>query len=181
MLKEQIDLADEVQLRDGEELARRLTVVRGPLTRFFARNVRDAAEVDDLVQDVCLRVVRTGGPTELEHFNRYVFRAADSVLRDRYRSRRARRADLHVAFEPETHTGCAPTTEAGLIARETLKSAGVAIMELPERTRAVFLLRRLDHLSFPQIAVQLGLSVSAVEKHMLRATRHLLARMGDGQ
>jgi RNA polymerase sigma-70 factor (ECF subfamily) len=181
ILEERSDLPEAARLTDGSELARRLTGVRDPLARFFARSVRDFAEVDDLVQDVCLRVVRSGGPTDLDHFKRYVFRAANSVLLDRFRSRQARRADQHVAFEPETHAGWEPTTEFGLVARETLKAASAALLELPERTRAVFVLRRLDHRTFPQIAAQLGISVSAVEKHMLRATRHLLSRTEGGQ
>jgi RNA polymerase sigma-70 factor (ECF subfamily) len=52
-------------------------------------------------------------------------------------------------------------------------------MELPARTRDVFVLRRLEGLPYNEIAKRLGLSVSAVEKHMLRATRHLVARVGD--
>jgi len=52
------------------------------------------------------------------------------------------------------------------------------LLELPERTRVVFVLRRLENLSYSEIGLRLGLSVSAVEKHMLRAVRHLATRMG---
>jgi RNA polymerase sigma factor (sigma-70 family) len=54
-------------------------------------------------------------------------------------------------------------------------------MDLPERTRTVFVLRRLEGQSYREISLRLGLSVSAVEKHMLRAVRHLLARAGDAR
>ena len=53
----------------------------------------------------------------------------------------------------------------------------MALMKLPERTRAVFLLRRLEGMSYSEIAIRLGVSVSAAEKHMLRAVRHLLANV----
>ena len=55
--------------------------------------------------------------------------------------------------------------------REALSEVGAALLELPERTRQVFVLRRLEDMSFREIALRLGLSVSAVEKHMLRAGR----------
>jgi RNA polymerase sigma factor (sigma-70 family) len=170
----QDEAAHASPLGHEEDLARRLSALRDPLARFFARSVRDPAEVDDLVQDVYLRVVRSGRLADMEYFNRYVFSAADSVLKDRHRSRRVRQTDRHVVFEPEAHAAQEPGPDAGLIARQMLHAAGAALLELPERTRAVFLLRRLDRLSYAQIATQLGLSVSAVEKHMLRATRHLL-------
>ncbi len=62
-----------------------------------------------------------------------------------------------------------------LAGREALRRTTQVLMELPERTRHVFILRRLERLSHQEIAVRLGLSVSAIEKHMLRASRHLLA------
>jgi RNA polymerase sigma factor (sigma-70 family) len=53
------------------------------------------------------------------------------------------------------------------------------LLELPERTRQIFVLRRLEGLSYFEIGRRLGVSVSAVEKHMQRAVRHLAARTGD--
>jgi RNA polymerase sigma-70 factor (ECF subfamily) len=54
-------------------------------------------------------------------------------------------------------------------------------MTMPERTRAIFLLKRLDGLRHQAIATQLGISVSAVEKHMVRAIEHLMAHAGDAR
>lgn len=159
-----------------EELARKAEALRGALTRYFARHVRDDAEIDDLVQDVFLRIVKRGGAEHLERFDGYVFETASSVLKDRHRRRQARRSDRHVEFEPERHGGSGPGPDSVLAGRQALRATTVALMELPERTRTVFVLRRLEGLGYREIALRLGLSVSAVEKHMLRAVRHLLSR-----
>jgi RNA polymerase sigma-70 factor (ECF subfamily) len=50
---------------------------------------------------------------------------------------------------------------------------------MPERTRTIFLLKRLDGLRHKAIATQLGISISAVEKHIVRAMEHLMACAGD--
>ncbi|HKX77689.1 MAG TPA: RNA polymerase sigma factor [Novosphingobium sp.] len=168
---------------DGEQSARaelpqRLEALQGPLRRYFAREVRDAAEIDDLVQDVSLRILKRGAIEELEQFDGYVFVTASSVLKDRNRRRMAQRSDRHVSFDPDLHSGVVPGPEAQLQARETLREVSAVLRELPERTRAVFIMRRLDGLAFAEIADRLGLSVSATEKHMLKASRYLLRRLG---
>lgn len=53
-----------------------------------------------------------------------------------------------------------------------------ALEELPPRTRAVFLLHRFDGFKYREIAKRLGISSSSVEKHMMVAIKHVLARMG---
>jgi RNA polymerase sigma-70 factor (ECF subfamily) len=168
------------QISDASgELARRSQAMRGALTRYFARQVRDPSEVDDLVQDVFLRIVKRGGTEGLDRLDAYVFETAASVLKDRHRRRRVRASDQHVAFEPDAHAQSDLGPDAALAGRQALKATTRALMELPERTRTVFILRRLENLPYREIATRLGLSVSAVEKHMLRAVQHLMSRAED--
>lgn len=168
-------VASEEGLKPAD-LALRLEALRDRLRRFFRREVRDSSEIDDLVQEVFLRVVRRGAVDEVEHFEGYVFQTASSVLKDRYRRRQSHHADCHIPFVPELHTRTEASPEQDLIARQTLEAMGKMLMELPQRTRAVFVLRRLDNMPYLEIAQRLGLSVSAAEKHMARAVRHLLDR-----
>jgi RNA polymerase sigma-70 factor (ECF subfamily) len=53
----------------------------------------------------------------------------------------------------------------------------MVLLRMPERTRTVFILRRLEGQRFQDIAVHLGISVSAVEKHMVRAIQQLSLEM----
>lgn len=163
-------------------LTGRAVSLRGALARYFQRRIQDASEVDDLVQEVFLRLVRRGEVSEVgepEKLEGYVFKTAASVLADRSRRRKVRQADRHVPFEPEVHAGEAPGPERTLIGLETLEAIGLALLELPERTRRVFILRRIEGLSAPETARRLGVSPGAVDKHMLKAVRHILARTRD--
>jgi RNA polymerase sigma factor (sigma-70 family) len=162
----------------SEELARRSQALRGALTRYFARQA-PTSEIDDLVQEVFLRIVKRGGTEGLDQFEAYVFETAASVLKDRHRRRQVRESDRHVTFEPEIHASADLGPDDTLLGRQALKATTRALMELPERTRTVFILRRLENLPYREIGRRLGLSVSAVEKHMLRATQHLMSRAGD--
>jgi len=145
---------------------------------YFAKRVRDRSDLEDLVQDVFTRIAARDSATPVENLGAYVMRTAASVLVDRARRRAVRRGEMHVAFDSERHGGTEHDPERLLSAKEELNSATAALLSLPERTRAVFVLRRLQGLRHREIADRLGISVSAVEKHMVRAVDHLGQEMG---
>ena len=145
---------------------------------YFGRRIRDRSDLEDMVQDVFARIAARDSDTPVENLGAYVMRTASSVLVDRARRRAARRGGMHVAFDSERHGAGEPDPERMLSAKEELNAATAALLALPERTRAVFVLRRLQGLRHREIADRLGISVSAVEKHMVRAVDHLGQEMG---
>jgi RNA polymerase sigma-70 factor (ECF subfamily) len=147
--------------------------VRHWLTHFFRRRVRNDAEIEDLVQDVFTRIVARDSAERVEHLDAYVVRTACSVIADRARRGAVRQAERHVPFDAEVHGSEDFDPERVLSGREELDAAAAALLSLPERTRTVFILRRLEGYRYREIAEHLGISVSAVEKHLVRALRHL--------
>ncbi|EJL33401.1 RNA polymerase sigma factor, sigma-70 family [Novosphingobium sp. AP12] len=61
-----------------------------------------------------------------------------------------------------------------LLAKEKLRRVSAILMTMPERTRSVFILSRLEGLRYAEIATRYAISVSAVQKHMLRAIETLM-------
>jgi RNA polymerase sigma factor (sigma-70 family) len=153
----------------------------GPwLRRFFSKRVPREA-VDDLMQDVFLRAhARGASSSSVEHLDHYLFTVASSVLADRGRRRAARRHSLHESLEEGDHPHEHLTPERILLDSEALSQAISAIAELSPRTRDVFVLHRFEEASCPAIAAQLGMTVSGVEKHIMKALRHLRARLHAG-
>lgn len=149
---------------------------RRSLLRYFGRRFSKACEIEDMVQEVFVRLVRRAGVGNLENPQAYVFETASSVLKDRLRKMRTRHEVFHEPFRPDHHEGADFSPEDVLLARERLSNATAALLELPERTRVIFTLRRLEGLRFQDIAARLDISVSAVEKHMQRAMSHLMRR-----
>lgn len=171
-------------MTDGEgdqasrsRLAEEVGPVRLWLTRFFRRRVRDEAEVEDMVQDVFARIVARDSAEPIEHLGGYILKTASSVFADWSRRRSSRGAGLQVVFDGDQHGGDGIDPERILDAKQALQVATAALLGLPERTRTVFILRRLEGRRFQDIAAHLGISVSAVEKHMVRAIHHLSAEM----
>lgn len=163
--------------QDHAELVREAGPVRRWLTGYFRRRIRDDDEIEDLVQDVFTRIVARDSVEPVGHLGGYVLRTASSVLADRARRRVVRHADLHVVLDTDSHGDDELDPERVLSGKEDLQAVATALLDLPERTRSVFVLCRLEGYRQVEIAQHLGISVSAVEKHMVRATRHLAAAM----
>jgi RNA polymerase sigma-70 factor (ECF subfamily) len=145
--------------------------------RYFGRRVRNATDVEDLVQDVFVRIAARDSTEPIQHLHGYVLTIASSVMADRARRLSSRRAEAHVPFDPDLHGETDLDAARILGGRQELHAATLALLSLPERTRTVFILRRLEGCRVREIATRLGLSVSAVEKHLVRAVRHLSAEM----
>jgi len=58
---------------------------RGPLKSYFSRRIRNQAEVEDLVQEVLLKVLRASASPDIRHAEAYIFTTARNLLRDRHR------------------------------------------------------------------------------------------------
>ncbi len=74
-------------------------------------------------------------------------------------------ADLDVLRSDEA------SAERRIEARDELRWLQALVERLPPQPRKVFLLRRVHDLSLATIAVQMGLSVSTVEKHLVKALK----------
>jgi RNA polymerase sigma-70 factor (ECF subfamily) len=66
-----------------------------------------------------------------------------------------------------------------LLGKERLARATAILLELPERSRVVFGLRRIEDKTNQENAAKHGLSVSAIEKIMLHSVRYLARRMDE--
>lgn len=167
---------------DEASLNRLSREFRGSLLRYFGRRTKDTGDLEDMVQEVFIRLLRRGGTSDLErqNLNAYVFETASSVLKDRLRRAVVRHSTEHEPFDRDRHSGEDFSPEHVLLGRERLAQATAILLELPERTRVIFVLRRLEGMRFHDIAARLGISVSAVEKHMQRAVAHLMRRIDQG-
>lgn len=164
--------------RDGYTLTALAEEFRPALLRYFARRVRQSEEVEDLVQEVLARLVRRCEVVKMEAVRAYVFETASSVLTDWVRRRRSRQADDHGVLSIDQPAPEDFSADRILLGRERLQRVTAALLELPERPRAVFVLRRVEGMKYQDIARRLGVSLSSVEKDMRRAVLHLAERMG---
>lgn len=152
---------------------------RAPLLRFFSSRVADRGTADDMVQQVFERLVQRGDLESIENAKGYIFRIAQSVVTDHLRRAGSRLDRAHEEFNEALHGGVDFSPEHVLDNRERLGRAMQILQTLPERTRVIFVLRRIEGVKYQDIAARFGISVSGVEKHMERAVAQLAKGMDD--
>jgi RNA polymerase sigma factor (sigma-70 family) len=163
--------------RRSEGLADASLPYQTALRAFFRRRT-DGVDIDDLIQEVLLRLHnRRGG--QVNNLASFVFQTASNVLLDRGRRDRVRQRQAHCHLEDYHHPLDEHSPDRILEAKQEASAAMAALAELPFRTRAAFMLVRYEELSYKAAAAQLGISVSAVEKHVTKALRALSARLQD--
>ena len=151
--------------------------LRPALLRYFERRGVPADEAEDAAQEVFARLSRREGVAAIERLDAYLFETAANVAVDYYRHGATRRAGAHDTYEETVHALEDFSPERVYCGREELGALLRGLRELPERTRNVFLLARLENMKQAEIARRLGVSVSGVEKHLARAIAHLSVRL----
>jgi RNA polymerase sigma factor (sigma-70 family) len=135
-------------------------------------NCAGAHDRDDVVQDALVRVVASTRTQEISNPSHFLARVVKRVAIDRLRKRKSERA---TSFSVSEHVLVDPVSdpERGLAGAQRLRRALSVIESMPARRREVFLLHRVDELTYTQIARKLGVSTKVVEKHIHLALKQL--------
>ena len=139
------------------------------MVRLLTRRAGGHAEASDLVAEAFLRLTQAARRQTLINPEHYLKRITRNLLRNRAKSVSGNIERSHVAFEPERHAANDGDPHQTLEAAQTLALYEAAMMKLKPKTREIYLLHRLDDLSYAEIAQRMGLSQSAIEKHMMSA------------
>jgi len=139
------------------------------LARRIARRLGGGDDAEDLLQSAYLRLAEAETRQVIEAPIPYLVRSAVNLGIDH------RRRDRLIDNRQPVELLCldmadpAPLQDEVLAARNRLSSLRDGLERLSPRTREVFLMHRLDGLKYRVIAERLGISQSAVEKHIARA------------
>lgn len=145
--------------------------------RLAQRLLQDRAEAEDVTQEAMLRLWRVapGWQAGGAQPSTWLHRVAVNLATDRLRRRRG--VALEAIEEPDDP---APSAVEGLIEDDRRRALDEALAMLPDRQRAAVVLRHLEGLTNPEIAVQLGIGVEAVESLTARGKRRL-AQLLEGR
>lgn len=142
--------------------------------QFLRRRLGNAADAADISQEAFLRMAGLKEGRSIADPRGFLFTVASNLARDHLRRLVRRRK---VEAEPSGQEAICPSAsvEEGLLARQRDHALCEAIDNLPEKTRAIFLLYHVENLSYREIAARLAISPRTVEYHL----REALARCRD--
>ena len=161
---------------------------QGPrLRRFVRRRVADAADVEDIVQDVFSELVESYRlPRPVEQVGAWLYRVARNRIIDFFRKKRPESLeDLAESAAGEDDAigveGLLPSPDAGpeaAYARSVLlEELDAALNELPAEQREVFIAHEIEGRSFKELAAESGVSMNTLLSRKRYAVLHLRERL----
>lgn len=175
-------LSPEVLMAEQDKhLTETISRERGRLGNFIRQRVADAAEAEDILQDVFFEFVTAYRlPEPIEQVGAWLFRVARNRIVDRFRKKRE---------EPLPDDGeggpwldeLLPSAQAGpeaAYARSLLLEAlQLALEELPPAQRDVFIAHELEGRSFKNLAEESGVGINTLLGRKRLAVLHLRSRL----
>ena len=133
------------------------------LRAYVYRVLGQAPDVDDIVQDAYLRMLRADVPSDdEEHLRRYLYRVTSNLIVDRWRRRK------HEQGEEMTHEPASPSPRY-----EDDAAVAKIFAELKPRDRALLWLAYVEGESHEEMATSLGVGRRGVKVMLFRARRRL--------
>ena len=158
------------------------------LRNFIRRRVPDPRDAEDILQDVFYELVEANRLLmPIEHVTGWLFRVARNRITDLFRKKKPESfSDTAIADEDNELLqleDLLPSPDAGpeaLYARNVLlDELELAVDELPEEQRAVFVAHELEGRSFKEMAAETGVSVNTLLSRKRYAVLHLRERLQE--
>jgi RNA polymerase sigma-70 factor (ECF subfamily) len=137
-----------------------------------------SSSVEDIAAETFLQLLESPGLTPIREPRALLTTIAQRLLYQLWRRRDLERQHHEQLQQVNRHQAISPEEQVQL--RQTLHGLDRTLERLPGKVRATFLLSRIDGLTYPQIAAQLGISQRSVSDYMTR-TQALCARHSANQ
>jgi len=135
------------------------------LCRYVQHRFSGAGEADDIVQDAFHNILKINSMGAIENPKAYLYRAARNIALNRIRQKDRQPATFVDLDENEVLT---IPMDRQLIAQNDMIRVKRALQKLSEKDRTTFLLNRIEGKSYKEISQALGITVSSVEKRMMK-------------
>jgi RNA polymerase sigma factor (sigma-70 family) len=154
----------------------RIDELGAQLVRYLATNGWSYDDARDLAQEAMLRVHKFQQSQTLDNARAYLFKTANNLAVDQIR-----RTHLHDKYlrsempadQEEHNYQFAPSPERTAAAKQELDNIYAVVDKMPTKVKRAFLLNRDRDLSYSEIAKEMGVSNSMVEKYITEALKVL--------
>lgn len=151
------------------------------LREFLARQRLKPDEVADIVQETYCRIHQAGKVDTIRNPKAFLFRVAHNVRLNKQKHCRSCGEDDALDISSIEIASDEPGPYRSFKGEQELAIVRAAFEELTPKCREAFVMNRFQNMTFAQIAIELSLSVSMIEKHVSFAISHMRKRLDEAR
>jgi RNA polymerase sigma factor (sigma-70 family) len=152
---------------------REILPLEAALMRYLRRSWHNKAEIDDLRQEVYVRVCEAARKTIPHPAKPLMFAVARNLLVDRVRREHVVSIDTVSDFDMQGIAADEPGPDRKAMARQELRHLQSALDRLPPRCREAVVMRKIENLSYREIAQRMNIGEDMVSDHLSRGMNAL--------
>lgn len=152
---------------------REVLPLEASLTRFLRKSWRNRADVDDLCQEVYVRVYEAAKERIPDPARPFVFTVARNLIVNRVRREQIVPIETIGDLDALNVAADEPGPDRNAMAREELRRLQAALDNLPPRCRQAVILKKIEGLSRKEIALRMGISEDTVHRHLTEGRQAL--------
>ncbi len=133
----------------------------------------DVDLADDIVQEVFLKIWTNRNEVKDDTVKSLLYTIASNIIKNHFKHQKV----IYNFQKTDQPNEYSDDTDSNLRQEELNRSLQDALAEIPEKSREVFLMNRIEGLTYADIADRLGLSVKAIEKRMSEALSIIRSRI----
>jgi RNA polymerase sigma-70 factor (ECF subfamily) len=165
-------LAIRIKASDPKAFEWVFNLFQAAIYRFLLFKTKDHRVAEDLLQDVFLKLWRTRALlNETQSLKNYLYTIADNLALNHIRHSKVV-SHHHEEVTSKLFT-CTDNPDFLLEEREWNDRLKRALEALPDKTRVIFLMSRIEDLTYDEIAERLGISKKTVEGNIVKALKQL--------
>ena len=151
------------------------------LRGYLARHMGSHQDVDDMAQEVYLRLIQQHRRKKQKASYALIRTIASNLLKDRFRREYARRMKAHVSADDVNLTSPDVSPEQIVLSKEVSDLLAKVFESLNKNSQRAFLLHRLKGYTYAEIASEMGISKAMVQKHISHVLLKLDKKLGKHQ
>lgn len=142
------------------------------LQRFVAHKFGAHHEAEDIVQDAFHNVLRSVDTAQIDNPKAYLYQTASNLALNRIRKQQNHHRYVAASDIPD-EADDAESPHRAYSSQQDLEKLRGALAGLSPKYRRTFLLSRVEDKTYREISEELGIPLSTVEKHMIKALQYL--------
>ncbi|MBC3481517.1 RNA polymerase sigma factor [Pseudomonas sp. SWRI59] len=163
----------------GSDLKALYLAHREEIQEYLDRRLRCKETAADLTQDAFIRLSEQMGRSRIENFRAYLFSSARNLFIDHTRRQQHRKSEPLDSQEVHATAQPSATLEQAAIANQQLAALNTVIQNMPAPCREVFLMVRVEGMTYADIGTRLGISPKTAYSRMVKALELLKQGMSQ--